>query len=124
LRRAPALAAAALVCAVTAVVLFVLAAQGAAEAIERRRTQGGSIETHVHDVEALTPLTVSLVTAAAALVLVPLARHHLDVWRERYTKSASGLTRTLTALAKGPAVTILVLAVLTGLTYIVGSGKW
>ncbi|MFJ9004007.1 hypothetical protein [Streptomyces canus] len=66
----------------------------------------------------------SLLTAAAALVLVALALHDLESRWESYTKSALNVTRPLTSLAKVLALTALILAALTLLAYLVGSHWW
>ncbi|MEV2212005.1 caspase family protein [Streptomyces sp. NPDC050997] len=125
-RRAPAVAVAALACAVAGVVLVIVTIWGGARAIDSRADegQGGDIEGPVHDFGVLTSLTWTLVTAGVALVLGMFARHDLDARQEGYTKRASSVTRTLTSLAKGLALPALVLAVLLGLTYLVGSGSW
>lgn len=85
---------------------------------------GGHIEDNVRDHAAPVPLTVSLLTAAAALVLVALARHDLESRRESYAKSALNVTRPLTSLAKVLALTALILAAFTLLAHLVGSHWW
>ncbi|MEV0642800.1 caspase family protein [Streptomyces sp. NPDC050619] len=123
-RRAPAFAVAALACAVAAVALGVVTVVDAAEAIERRINEGWEIEDHVRDLSVLGPLRWALITAVAALVLRPIARHDLDARRERYTKKEANITRILTTWAKGLAVPTLIVTVLTLLAYLVGSNWW
>lgn len=123
---ASALAGAALALAVTAVVTLILAVQKAALAVEDRSSagRGGNIEDNVQDHGALAPLTVSLITAAVALVAGTLARHDLDARLERYSQSASSGTRSVTSIAKGLAIPALILGVLVLVTYLVGSKSW
>ncbi|MFJ1807447.1 MULTISPECIES: caspase domain-containing protein [unclassified Streptomyces] len=125
-RHAPALAGGALALAVTAVITVVLAVQAAAVAVADRIEDGsqGDIEADVAQQDALTPLTVSLITAALALVVGALARHVLVSRRERYTTSAANGTRSMTSLAKGLAIPALVLGVLMLVAYLVGSPHW
>ncbi len=125
-RRAPVLAGAALALAVTALITLVLAIEGAVAAIMERSSEGvsGNIEDNIRAHGALTSLTVCLVTGAAALITGALARHDLSARRERYTRQAAGRTHTLTSIAKGVAIPALVLAVLAGIAYLVGSGEW
>ncbi|WP_326668738.1 caspase family protein [Streptomyces canus] len=125
-RRVPAFATAAIACATAAVIAVILGIQAAAAAVgDRSETgPGGNIEDNVRDQGALVPLTVSVLTAAAALVLVALARHDLESRRESYTKSALKVTRPLTSLAKVLALTALILAAFTLLAYLVGSHWW
>jgi len=125
-RRVPAFATAAIALATAAVITVILAIQAAMAAVGDRKEDGpgGNIEDNVHEHAALTPLTVSLLTAAAALVLVALARHDLDSQRKFYTKSALNVTRPLTSLAKGLALAALTLAVFMLLAYLVGSNWW
>ncbi|WP_051835438.1 caspase family protein [Streptomyces sp. NRRL S-481] len=125
-RLAPALAGAALALAVGAVVTLVMAVRAAAVAIAERSDQGvgGSIEDKIREQGALAPLTVSLITAALALVVGAFARHDLGRRRERYSPRAASGTRTLTSVAKGVAIPVLVLAVLMGIAYLVGSAHW
>lgn len=125
-RRGAAFATAAIALATAAVITVILATQAAVAAVQDRSKKGpgGSIEHNVHEHAALTPLTVSLLTAAAALVLVALARHDLDSQRKFYTKSALNVTRPLTSLAKGLALAALTLAVFMLLAYLVGSNWW
>lgn len=123
---APALAGAAFALAATAVITVILAAVGAAKAVNERidAPQGPEIEDHVREFGMLTSLTVCLITAATALVLTALARHDLRSRQDRYTTSASSWTGTLSSLAKGLAVPVLILGVLALITYLVGSGHW
>ncbi|MFJ6902018.1 caspase domain-containing protein [Streptomyces hokutonensis] len=125
-RRGAAFATAAIALATAAVITVILATQAAVAAVQDRSKKGpgGSIEHNVREHAALTPLTVSLLTAAAALVLVALARHDLDSQRKFYTKSALNVTRPLTSLAKGLALAALTLAVFMLLAYLVGSNWW
>ncbi|MEU6915816.1 caspase family protein [Streptomyces olindensis] len=121
-----ALAVAALALAVTALITLVLAIQSAVAAIMDRSDAGvyGNIEDNIREHGALTPLTVCLITGAAALITGAIARHDLAARRDHYTGQAAGRTRTLTSIAKGVAIPALVLAVLAGITYLVGSGEW
>ncbi|MHB9863674.1 caspase family protein [Streptomyces sp. YIM S03343] len=125
-KRAPALAAAAVAIATAAVITVVLAAQAAVEAVVERSHdgEGGSIAVVVNEHGVFTPLTISLFTAAAALVLGALARHELDSRRELYAKSASNVVQPLTSVTKGVSLTALILAVLMLVTYLVGSNWW
>ncbi|MEU2062297.1 hypothetical protein [Streptomyces sp. NPDC013455] len=124
--RAPALAGAALVLAGTAAVSVVLAVQAALAAVVERSGEGvyGNVEDNVREHGALTPLVVSLITAAVTLVAGALARHELAARRNRYARPAASTTRTLTSLAKGLAIPSLLLAVLAGIAYLVGSPHW
>ncbi|GAA4326764.1 hypothetical protein GCM10023086_54470 [Streptomyces venetus] len=123
---APALAGAALALAVTAVITLVMAVQAAAVAVAERSDEGvdGNIEDNLRAHGAFTPLIVSLITAALALVVGVLARHELGERRELYSERAAGGTRTSTSVAKGLAIPVLILAVLMGIAYLVGSGYW
>ncbi|GGS65308.1 caspase family protein [Streptomyces cinerochromogenes] len=125
-RRAPACAAAALALAGTAAITLVLAVQAAVAAVVERGGEGvyGNIEDDIAEHGALTPLTVSLITAAAALALGGFARHDLRVRRERYERKAATGIRTLTSLAKALAIPALILAVLAYTAYWVGSPYW
>ncbi|MEU3983724.1 caspase family protein [Streptomyces sp. NPDC026672] len=124
--RAPALAGGALALAVTAVVTFVLAIQAATVAVLERSREGlyGNVEDNIRAHGALTPLTVCLLTGAVALVVGAFARHDLGARREHYSGRAEGGTRTMTSITKGLAIPALVLAVLVGLAYLVGSPHW
>ncbi|MBR8638370.1 caspase family protein [Streptomyces tuirus] len=124
--RAPAFAGAALGLAVAAVITFIMAVQSAAEAVAERSEAGvgGNIEDNIRAHGALTPLTVCLITAALALVAGALARHDLGTRRARYSQQAASGTRTLTSVAKGVAIPVLILAVLIGITYLVGREQW
>ncbi len=125
-RRAPALAGAALALAVTAVITLVLAIQAAVAAVMERGDAGvyGNVEDNVREHGALTPLIVCLITGAVALVVGAFARHDLRARREHYTSKAASGTHTLTSIAKGLAIPALILAVLAGITYLVGSAHW
>ncbi|MFI7015354.1 caspase domain-containing protein [Streptomyces sp. NPDC050164] len=125
-RRAPALAGVALALAVTAVVTLVLALQAAVVAVMERGDDGvyGNVEDNVSEHGALTPLTVCLIAGAVALVVGAFARHDLGARREQYTRQAASGTHTLTSIAKGLAIPALILAVLAGITYLVGSPHW
>ncbi|WP_314219885.1 caspase family protein [Streptomyces zaehneri] len=125
-RRARALAGAALALAVTAVITVIVALQAAVAAVFDRSGDGptGSIEERVHEQGALPPLTVALITAAAALVACALARYDLGTPRGPDTPSAAHGTRSMTAVAKGMAIPVLVLALLVLVAYLVGSGHW
>ncbi|MGX1561140.1 caspase family protein [Streptomyces sp. NPDC055506] len=123
---APVLAGAALALAVTAVITLVLALKAGVTAITERGDEGvyGRIEDNIREHGALTPLIVCLITGALALVAGAFARHELGARRKLYTgKTASG-THALTAVAKGLAIPVLILAVLAGITYLVGSPHW
>ena len=126
-RRAPVLAGAALALAVTAVVTLLLAVQRAVAAVTERidqGPQGGNIADDIHEHGALPLLTVCLTTGAVALAVGAFARHDLEGRREHYTKQAANGTHTLTSITKGLAIPALVLAVLMGITYLVGSPHW
>ncbi|QWB25743.1 MULTISPECIES: caspase family protein [Streptomyces] len=124
--RAPTLAGAALALAATSVITLVLALQAAVAAVMARGDAGptGNVEDDIRDHGALTPLIVCLITGAMALVTGAFARHELGARQEHYTSKATSGTRTLTAVAKGLAIPTLTLAVLAGITYLVGSGHW
>ncbi|AMW15000.1 hypothetical protein A4E84_39400 [Streptomyces qaidamensis] len=125
-RRAPALAGAALALAVAAFGTLVLAMQRAVAALMERGDAGvyGNVEDNVREHGVLTPLIVCLITGAVALVVGAVARHDLGTRREHYTRQAAGSTRTLTSIAKGLAIPALILAVLAGIAYLVGSPHW
>jgi hypothetical protein len=125
-RRAPALAGAALALAVTALAMLVMTLQRGAVAVVERADAGvyGNVEDNIREQGALTPLIVCLITGAAALVVGAFARHDLDARREHYTRQAASGTHTLTSMAKGLAIPALILAVLAGIAYLVGSGEW
>ena len=125
-RRAPALAGAALALAVTAVITLVVAIQAAVVAVLERSDEGvnGNIEDNIHKHGALPPLTACLITGAVALVVGAFARHDLGARREHYTERAAGGTHTLTSIAKGLAIPALILAVLIGMAYLIGSSNW
>ncbi|MET9678897.1 hypothetical protein [Streptomyces coeruleorubidus] len=59
-----------------------------------------------------------------SLVVGAFARHDLGARRERYTRQAASGTHTLTSIAKGLAIPALILAVLAGIAYLVGSAHW
>ncbi|MET9735934.1 caspase family protein [Streptomyces sp. NPDC006458] len=124
-RRAPTLAGAALALAVTSVLTLVLAIQaGVAAVMARSDAVDSSIEQEVREHGALAPLTVCLITGAVALVVGAFARHDLGARREHYTTQAASITRTLTSIAKGLAIPALILAVVVGIAYLVGSSHW
>ncbi|MDX3128574.1 hypothetical protein PV367_01860, partial [Streptomyces europaeiscabiei] len=125
-RRAPALAGAALTLAVTAVATLVLAIQLAVVAVVERGDEGvnGNIEENIREHGALPPLTVCLITGAVALVVGAFARRDLGARREQYTRQAASGTHTLTSIAKGLAIPALILAVVIGIAYLVGSAQW
>ncbi|MFJ5730856.1 caspase family protein [Streptomyces paradoxus] len=125
-RRAPTLAGAALALAVAAIGTLVVALQKAVVAIVERGEAGvhGSIEDTIREHGALTPLIVCLITGAVALIVGAVARHDLGTRQEHYTRQAARSTHTLTSLAKGLAIPALVLAVLAGIAYLVGSRHW
>ncbi|MFC9126826.1 caspase domain-containing protein [Streptomyces sp. NPDC057099] len=124
--RAPALAGAALALAVTSVITLVLAIQAAVAAVIDRGDAGvyGNVEDNIREHGALTPLIVCLITGAVALVAGAFARHELGARREQYTSKAANGTKTLTSVVKGLAIPALILAVLAGITYLVGSAQW
>jgi hypothetical protein len=72
----------------------------------------------------LVPLTVSLLTAATALVLGAFTRHELNVRRDRCTPAAQSAAETMTTVTKGLAIPALVLAVLTAIAYLVAREIW
>lgn len=125
-RRAPALACAALTLAVTAVATLVLAIQLAVVAVVERGDEGvnGNIEDNIREHGALPPLTVCLITGAVALIVGAFARRDLGARREHYTRQAASGTHTLTSIAKGLAIPALILAVVVGIAYLVGSAHW
>ncbi|WP_432120143.1 caspase family protein [Streptomyces sp. bgisy032] len=125
-RRAPALAGAALALALASVATLVLTLQRATVAIIERGDQGvgGNVEDNIRAYGALTPLIVCLITGALALAAGAYARHELETGREHYAKQAASSTHTLVSVAKGLAIPALVLAVLAGLAYLVGSPHW
>ncbi|MFF7765928.1 caspase domain-containing protein [Streptomyces massasporeus] len=125
-RRAPALAGAALALAVTALAMLFMTIQRGVVAVVARADAGvnGNVEDNIREHGALTPLIVCLITGAAALVVGAFARHDLGARPEHYTKQAASGTQTLTSVAKGLAIPTLVLAVLAGIAYLVGSAQW
>ncbi|MEU7719337.1 caspase family protein [Streptomyces tibetensis] len=125
-RRAPALAGAALALAVTALAMLVMTIQRGAVAVAERADAGvyGNVEDDIRGQGALTPLIVCLITGGAALIVGAFARHDLHERREHYTSRAAGGTHSLTSLAKGLAIPALILAVLAGIAYLVGSSHW
>ncbi|MFD5232077.1 caspase domain-containing protein [Streptomyces qaidamensis] len=125
-RRAPTLAGAALALAIASIGTLVLAMQRAVAALMDRGDAGvyGNVEDNVREHGALTPLTVCLITGAVTLVVGAVARHDLGTRREHYTRQAASSTHTLTSIAKGLAIPALVLAVLAGIAYLVGSPHW
>jgi hypothetical protein len=104
----------------------VLTAQGAVDAVEARRAAGpgGRLRDHVQASGMLVPLTVSLLTAATALVLGAFTRHELNVRRDRCTPAAQSAAETMTTVTKGLAIPALVLAVLTAIAYLVAREIW
>ncbi|MFJ4534514.1 caspase domain-containing protein [Streptomyces tibetensis] len=125
-RRAPVLAGAALALAVTALAMLVMTIQRGVAAVVARADAGvtGNVEDDIRAYGALTPLIVCLITGAAALVVGAFARHDLGARREHYTRRAASGTHTLTSVAKGLAIPALIIAVLAGIAYLVGSGEW
>jgi hypothetical protein len=125
-RRAPVLAGAALALAVTAVATLLLALQRGVVAVVERGEEGrsGNVEDNIREHAALTPLTVCLITGAVALVVAAFARHDPGTRGEHGTRRAVSGTHTLTSVATGLAIPALVLAVLAGIAYLVGSGQW
>ncbi|MFI8895698.1 caspase domain-containing protein [Streptomyces paradoxus] len=125
-RRAPALAGAALALAVASFGTLVLAIQRSVAALTERGTEGvyGNVEDNIRAHGALTPLIVCLITGAVALVVGAIAQHDLRTRRQHYTERAASATNTLTSIAKGLAISALVLAVLAGIAYLVGSPHW
>ncbi|MEU1190679.1 hypothetical protein [Streptomyces sp. NPDC005859] len=91
---------------------------------DHRDDRGGGQHEGAAGEDVLTPLTVSLITAAPALVVGALARPVRVSRRERYTTSAANGTRSMTSLAKGLAVPALVLGVLMLVAHLVGSPHW
>ncbi|MEU1182536.1 hypothetical protein ABZ464_33855 [Streptomyces sp. NPDC005820] len=59
-----------------------------------------------------------------ALGVGAFARRDLGSEQGHYTRQAESRTRTLTSIAKGLAIPALVLAVLAGIAYLVGSPHW
>ncbi|MEW2805707.1 caspase family protein [Streptomyces massasporeus] len=124
-RRAPALAGAALALAVTALAMLVMTIQRGVAAVVARADAGvGQVEDNIHEQGALTPLVVCLITGAVTLVVGAFARHDLGTRRESYTTQAASATHTMTSVAKGLAIPALILAVLVGIAYLVGSDHW
>ncbi|MFF6879678.1 caspase domain-containing protein [Streptomyces sp. NPDC012474] len=125
-RRAPALAGAALALAVAAIGTLVLAMQRAVAALMERGEAGlyGNVEDDIREQGALTPLIVCLITGVVTLFVGMAARHDLGARQEQYTRQAASITHTLTSIAKGLAIPALVLAVLAGIAYLVGSPHW
>lgn len=123
-RRAPALAGAALALSATAVITLLLAVLAAVAAVrdwQDNHEAAGDIPAHIHDKGALPLLTVCLISGAVALAVGAFARHDLEARWEFYTRQAASGTHTLTSIAKGLAIPALVLAVLAGIAYLVGS---
>ncbi|MFB7247385.1 hypothetical protein CW362_21965 [Streptomyces populi] len=122
-RRAPVLAGAALALAVTAVSTLIRAIQAAAMAVSERSHKGatGDIEYYVREQGMFLPLILCLITGAVALVIGAFARHDLGARQEHYTKRAGKTAHTLTSVVKWLAIPTLILAVLIGVTYLVGS---
>ncbi|MFE5756893.1 caspase domain-containing protein [Streptomyces massasporeus] len=125
-RRAPVLAGAALALAVTALAMLFMTIQRGVVAIMARADAGvtGNVEDNIREHGVLTPLIVCLITGGAALVAGAFARHDLGAQREHYTKQAASATDTLTSVAKVLAIPTLILAVLAGIAYLVGSAHW
>ncbi|MEV3970296.1 caspase family protein [Streptomyces sp. NPDC050698] len=125
-RRAQAFAGAALTLAVGAVVSLILSIQMGVSAVLDRVDAGlgGQLEDHVRERGALTPLIVCLITGGVALVVGAYARHEAGALREHYTRRAANSTRALTSIAKTLAIPALIIAVLIGIAYLVGSRHW
>ncbi|MFH0520725.1 caspase family protein [Streptomyces sp. M41] len=125
-RLAPGLATAALATAAASVITLILAVVDAVEAaLERGRAgPGAELEDFVAARGMITPLVISLITAAVALALSALARHEAKARQERYTNAARGLTTTVALTAKYLAVPVLILAALLGVTYLVARNYW
>ncbi|CAM5577957.1 Peptidase C14 caspase domain-containing protein OS=Streptomyces aurantiogriseus OX=66870 GN=GCM10010251_58410 PE=4 SV=1 [Streptomyces aurantiogriseus] len=121
--RAPALATAALALAVTAVVMVVITAQLAVEAVDGRLDSPGTeLRHHAQAAGVIAPLATALLTAAAALVPAALARHELSARPGRCTPAAKSATETLISVTKGLAIPALVLATLAAVAYLVTRG--
>ncbi len=106
--------------------MFVLAIQAAVVAVTERSDEGvyGNVEDNIREHGALIPLTVCLITGAVALVVGAFARHDLGARQEQYTRQAASGAHTMTSIAKGLAIPALILAVLVGIAYLVGSPHW
>ncbi|MEV6009605.1 caspase family protein [Streptomyces sp. NPDC051976] len=125
--RAAAFAAAALALVLTALITVILAAEAGVAAVSDRKdagVTGHDIEFFVHQHGALTPLVVSLVTAAAALVFGALARHEVRAPRPGFAAHVPAFTRPLISVTKGVAIAVLALGVIMLLAYLIGSHWW
>jgi hypothetical protein len=76
---------------------------------------------HIRDTALVRYLWVSLCTAVAALSVGAYARHDLGAHADRYARGPATATRLLCRTAKTLAVPALVLAVLTGIGYLVAA---
>ncbi|MFJ9021960.1 caspase family protein [Streptomyces sp. NPDC102259] len=125
-RRAPALAGAALALAAAAVITLLVTLPKAVAAVLDRIEDGGSgnIEDNVQDHGVLPLLTASLITAAVALAVGAFARHDLGARQGPLARSSTHGTWSMTAVAKGLAVPVLILALLVLVAYLVGKGSW
>ncbi|MFD9316111.1 caspase family protein [Streptomyces sp. NPDC060053] len=125
-RRAPALAGAALALAAAAVITLLVTLQKAVAAVLDRIEDGpsGNIEDNVQDHGVLPLLTASLITAAVALAVGAFARHDLGARQGPFARSSTHGTWSMTAVAKGLAVPVLILALLVLVAYLVGRGSW
>ncbi|MFE7927328.1 caspase family protein [Streptomyces sp. NPDC057456] len=125
-RRAPALAGAALALAAAAVITLLVTLQKAVAAVLDRSEEGpsGNIEDNVQEHGVLPLLTASLITAAVALAVGAFARHDLGARQGPFARSSTHGTWSMTAVAKGLAVPVLILALLVLVAYLVGRGSW
>lgn len=89
---------------VKAVITVVVTLQKVATAVDRRLCpepgDNATLEEHFRELGVLTPLTVSLTTAAPALLLSAFARHGLGARRDLHSPRAAGGTGTLTAMPR------------------------
>ncbi|MFI9567178.1 caspase domain-containing protein [Streptomyces rishiriensis] len=124
--RASALAGAALALAATAAVTVILGIRAVVVAALDRGQDGptGDLDHNVHQQGVLPLLTVTMITAVLALVVVAFARHDLETLGRRDAEPAVHGTRSMASVAKGLAVPALIVAVLILVGYMIAAPHW
>ncbi|MET7378841.1 caspase family protein [Streptomyces sp. NPDC005526] len=119
-RRAPALATAALVLALTSVTTLVVAAVTAVPAVVNwTHAHGSRLVDHVRGTPLLPSLTTALLTALAALICGAVGAYDAAARPDRYSMASTSVTRSLAWTARLLAIPALALGILLGIAYLV-----
>ncbi|MFJ3336518.1 hypothetical protein [Streptomyces sp. NPDC086766] len=119
-RRAPALATAALVLALTSVTTLVVAAVAAVPAVVNwTHAHGSHLVDHVRGTPLLPSLTTALLTALAALICGAVGAYDAAARPNRYSMASTSVTKSLAWTAELLAIPALALGILLGIAYLV-----